>query len=180
MIRTDHLTSTSGFSPLVEVNWLQSALPDPEQQREYAQERCIIAVTEALAEAIEATNISQAELARRLNVHPTRVTHILSERNLTLKTVGDVLWACGLEMSDIAVAKLGVSYVAPEEASDWGVEKELRVDTHVSATTGLLSDIGAGLITSGSATSVVLATDPSSVAPETAVATDKGAARLAA
>ena len=103
----------------VEVNWLARQLPDPSDQREYAQERCIVAVTEALGEAISNAGLSNTELARKLGVTPARVSHILSERNLTLKTVADVLWACGLEFEDMKAARLGVVSVPFEHAMEW-------------------------------------------------------------
>lgn len=118
MIHIDSET-ISNTVPLIEVNWLVDALPSPSDQRGYAGERAIVVATEALAEAVEHAGLTQAELAKRLGVNASRVSHILSERNLTLKTIGEVLWACGLELRDFAVAKLGVSYVTPSETERW-------------------------------------------------------------
>jgi hypothetical protein len=111
----------------VEVNWLQHELPDPEDQRKYAEERCIVVATEALAEAVERSGVTHAEIARRLSVSPARVSHMLSQRNLTLRSVADLLWACGLEVEDIGVAKLGVSVVPSEHAAEWTLTREYRI-----------------------------------------------------
>lgn len=112
-----------GANPLTSVtlpvNWLESELPDPKDQREYAQERCIVAITEALGAAMERASINRTELAKKLGVSKSHVSQLFAGRNLTLRTIGDVLWACGLEVNDIEVAPLGVSFVPAEQACEW-------------------------------------------------------------
>lgn len=104
----------------VELNWLARELPDPEQQREYAAERCIVAVTEALGEAVADAGVPKRKIAELIGVTPARVSHMLNEeRNLTLKSVADVLWACGLEVKGLELGPLGVAVVPAEHAHEW-------------------------------------------------------------
>jgi predicted XRE-type DNA-binding protein len=112
-------SAVRGEASFVEVNWLDRELPDPNDQREYARERCIVAITEALGEAIENAGLTNAQLARLLNVTAPRVNHILSDRNLTLKTVADVLWACKLEVNGIQSERLGVSRMPIHECGEY-------------------------------------------------------------
>lgn len=96
------------------INWLNDHLPDPADQREYARERCIVALTEALAEVMEEKGISRAELAERLGVSKAHISQVLNgSRNMTLSTLADVLWACGQEARGLRLSDLGVS-VVPE------------------------------------------------------------------
>lgn len=160
----------------VEVNWLARELPDPNDQREYAQERCIVAVTEALAEAISNAGISNTELARRLGVTPARVSHILSERNLTLKSVADVLWACGLEFEDLKAAKLGVVRVPFEHAMEWHGMGAYRFNAIAPSTHHLYFDFS-GLATQNL---VPLDVTPEQIEPTKAAATANNNLALAA
>lgn len=104
---------------LAEINWLEREFPDPEDQRKYAQERCIVAVTEALGEAMEQANLSRAALANRLGVTKGYISQVFAGRNLTLRTVADILWACKQELRDLEVGPLGVMIVASDQAAEW-------------------------------------------------------------
>jgi transcriptional regulator with XRE-family HTH domain len=101
------------------VEWLSREFPDPKDQRQYAQERCIVAITEALGEALERANLNRAQLAEKLGVSKSHVSQLLGGRNLTLRTIGDVLWACKLEVQDLKIAPLGVAYVPSDHAAEW-------------------------------------------------------------
>ncbi len=112
--------SSALVSPSVEeIHWLQRELPDPKDQREYAQERCIVAVTEALGEAMERAGVNRTQLAQALGVSKSHVSQLFAGRNLTLRTIGDVLWVCGLEVRDLELDKLGVAVVPLEHAAEW-------------------------------------------------------------
>ena len=108
-----------GYSTLgatMAVRWLERELPDPNDQREYAQERCIVAITEAIGEAMERAGVNRTQLAERLGVTKGHVSNLLSgAHNMTLRSLGDLLWACDLEVVDLKLAPLGVVYVPMEE-----------------------------------------------------------------
>jgi transcriptional regulator with XRE-family HTH domain len=107
----------------VKLNWLERELPDPEQQRAYARERVIVAVTEALQEAMDDANLRRSDLAELLGKTKGHISQVLNgHRNMTLSTVGDVLWACGKELDDLIVSPLGELDCSVDEAIDWGIE----------------------------------------------------------
>ncbi len=59
-----------------------------------AQERLIVAVTEALWEELERAGVRRADLADRLGVSKAYVTQALNGgQNLTLRTLADFAWA---------------------------------------------------------------------------------------
>lgn len=96
-----------------EVNWLARELPNPEDQREYARQRAIVAISEAIGEELEAAHLTRSELAKILGVSKGRISRALQNRNLTIGTIAEMLWACNLEISGLQTAKLGVSVAAP-------------------------------------------------------------------
>ena len=88
--------------------------------REYAQERAIVAVTEAVERAIEQAGISRTEIAKRLGASKGHITQVLSgTRNMTLRTLGDLLWAAGFELHDLELAPLEHVDEKPTTATDW-------------------------------------------------------------
>jgi transcriptional regulator with XRE-family HTH domain len=94
------------------VDWLSKQFPDLNDQREYAQERCIVALTESLGALIESAGISRAELAKRINRSKGYVSQVLSgSRNMTLRTLADIAWACGQEIGGLQSAPLGIANV---------------------------------------------------------------------
>lgn len=110
------MATTLKISPCrrARVEWLSRHLPEPADQREYARERCIVALTEALAAIMEEAEISRAELAKRLGVSKAHISQVLNgSRNMTLATIADVLWACGKEVTDLHVSDLGIC-ILPE------------------------------------------------------------------
>lgn len=108
------------------VSWLDRELPDPADQREYARERAMVAVSESLHELLERNGITRTALAAKLNVSKSRVSHLLDESNLTLRTISDVLWACKLELKDMEVGPLGVSYPVIETTDFRGDAPAIR------------------------------------------------------
>jgi transcriptional regulator with XRE-family HTH domain len=122
----DHWPITYIFSedvkmqPMVAVNWLQRALPNPTDQREYAQQRAIIVVTEAIAEAMEDAGLKRSEVAERLGKTKGHISQVLSgKRNMTLRTLGDLLWTCNVELEELKLAKLGEITCPVEQAWEW-------------------------------------------------------------
>lgn len=67
------------------------------QDRLLAQENLILEATEAVCEAMERKRIKRSELARRLKLSRAHITQTLSgEKNMTLRTLSDFLYALGL------------------------------------------------------------------------------------
>jgi transcriptional regulator with XRE-family HTH domain len=63
------------------------------------RERLWIEATEVLCRLMESKRVSSAELARRLEVSPARISQLLSgTRNLTLTTLADAFHALGRAM----------------------------------------------------------------------------------
>lgn len=101
----------------------------------YAEERCIVAITEAVAKAHAAANLSQADVAKRLRKTKAHVSRLLGgERNMTLRSLADLLWVCDLEVTDLRLATLGVSIV-PSNMQLFD-EKPGRIVKIVAKTTG--------------------------------------------
>ncbi|MCK9375505.1 MAG: helix-turn-helix transcriptional regulator [Syntrophobacterales bacterium] len=73
---------------------------DPEFARLLAQEELIIEVTETLCELLEMEKISRKELAERLGKSKGFISQLLNGgRNLTLRTVADILHVLGYKVS---------------------------------------------------------------------------------
>jgi antitoxin component HigA of HigAB toxin-antitoxin module len=90
------------------INWLKEILPTDSEQRDYARERCAIALTEAIGDAMDAAHLNRSVLAERLGRHKSYVTRALSARqNITIKTLSDLLWACGMEIESVQLAPVG-------------------------------------------------------------------------
>lgn len=59
------------------------------------QEKFILAVTDAIRDALDAKKITKSELADKLGVSRSHVTQLLSGgRNMTLRTLSDIAHAC--------------------------------------------------------------------------------------
>jgi len=73
---------------------------DPEFRRLLAQEELILEVTEVLCGLLEEEKISKKELAHRLGKSKGFVSQLLNGgRNLTLRTVADILHVLGYKVS---------------------------------------------------------------------------------
>jgi transcriptional regulator with XRE-family HTH domain len=78
-----------------ELSWVDQQRADPEIARLHEQERLLIWVTEEICEYMDSAGLSRADLARRLGTSRANVSQLLSgERNLTLRSVADIAWAC--------------------------------------------------------------------------------------
>ena len=79
---------------------LDEYLKDDEFRRLFAQEDLILEVTEKLCELLEKEKISRKELADRLGKSKGFVSQLLNGgRNLTLRTVADILHVLGYKLS---------------------------------------------------------------------------------
>lgn len=78
------------------VNELARLFEESQKSSEYQLERAIVDFTEDVCQIMEDKGISRADLARRLGKSRAWVTKLLrGDRNLTLKTIVDVLWELG-------------------------------------------------------------------------------------
>lgn len=79
---------------------LDEYLKDEEFRRLFAQEDLILEVTETLCELLEKEKISRKELADRLGKSKGFISQLLNGgRNLTLRTVADILHVLGYRAS---------------------------------------------------------------------------------
>ena len=79
---------------------LDEYLKDEEFRRLFAQEDLILEVTETICELLENEKISRKELAERLGKSKGFVSQLLNGgRNLTLRTVADILRVLGYKVS---------------------------------------------------------------------------------
>jgi hypothetical protein len=99
------------------IRWLDRHLPDADAQHEYAQERIVVAVGEAVMERAEAVGFDAKTLAAK--IHRKRLNF---GRNTTLGEIADMLWACDLELRDIVTEQLGTVEVSKEDADKWRAE----------------------------------------------------------
>jgi len=101
--------TANGTSPAeADVNsaWLHRQTATPEDHRLYEQERLVLWVSEALARAMAENGLSKADLAQRLGTSRAHITQVLSgSRNMTLRTVADLAWACN-QRADIRLEAL--------------------------------------------------------------------------
>lgn len=79
---------------------LEKYLEDPEFAKLMAQEDLIMEVTETLCELLEKEKVSRKELADRLGKTKGFVSQLLNGgRNLTLRTVADILHVLGYKVT---------------------------------------------------------------------------------
>ncbi len=79
---------------------LEKYLEDPEFAKLMAQGELIMEVTETLCELLEKEKVSRKELADRLGKSKGFVSQLLNGgRNLTLRTVADILYVLGYKVS---------------------------------------------------------------------------------
>jgi transcriptional regulator with XRE-family HTH domain len=90
--------TANGTSPRkADVNsaWIHRQTATPEARRLYEQERLVLWVSDALARAMVENGLSKADLAEKLGTSRAHITQVLSgSRNMTLRTVADLAWAC--------------------------------------------------------------------------------------
>jgi transcriptional regulator with XRE-family HTH domain len=73
---------------------------DPEFRKLLAQEELILEVTETICDILENENISRKELAERLGKSKGFISQLLKGgRNLTLRTVADILHVLGYKVA---------------------------------------------------------------------------------
>jgi transcriptional regulator with XRE-family HTH domain len=76
--------------------WASRQECSEEARREFERERLMMWTLDALADIMQETGITKADLARKLGTSRAHVTQVFSgSRNATLSTVSDLAWACG-------------------------------------------------------------------------------------
>ncbi len=94
-------------------HWIRRQIRDVNASlRAYAEDGAASMIYRAVFAAIEKSGVSRAEMARALGVTRPRVSQILRGENITLKTLGALLWSCGQQ-----VAELRTESVAKDDAS---------------------------------------------------------------
>ena len=68
-------------------------------RREYEYERRVVYARDDIHEAMERKGLTKADLARALGTSRANITQVFSgARNVTLKTLSDLAWACGVRV----------------------------------------------------------------------------------
>jgi len=69
---------------------------------------------------MERAGLNQQALALALGKQKGQVSRALSgAHNMTLNTLGDMLWACNAEVRNLELAPLGVIDVSTDDADQW-------------------------------------------------------------
>jgi transcriptional regulator with XRE-family HTH domain len=77
--------------------WVERQEETSEARREYEYERLTVWALDELYEAMERNGLTKADLARKLGTSRANITQTFSgERNITLRTLSDLAWACGV------------------------------------------------------------------------------------
>jgi transcriptional regulator with XRE-family HTH domain len=105
-----------------QIEWLTSHLPDPKDQRDYARQKAVAAISSTIERAMKSANLNRVAIAEKLGWEKSQVSRALrGTHNMTIFTLGDLLWACDLEVEnfDRAVTRLGVVEVSIEDNEAW-------------------------------------------------------------
>lgn len=93
---------------LAHEHWLARQLPQGTSLRGYTEDRAISILTRAVQDAIDDAGISRSEVARLLGTTKSYVSQVLNgSTNMTLKTLGALLWAAGRQVSDLRSQPIG-------------------------------------------------------------------------
>jgi hypothetical protein len=89
-------------------HWIARQLPAGTSLRGYAEDRAVSILTGAMLDAVEDAGITRAEIARVLGTTKSYVSQVLNgNTNMTLKTLGALLWAAGRQVEDLRFDILG-------------------------------------------------------------------------
>lgn len=83
-------------------HWMARQLPAGVSLRAYGEDEAISNITNAVQVAIDETGLTRAEIARLLGTTKSYVSQVLNgSTNMTLKTLGALLWACGRQVTEL-------------------------------------------------------------------------------
>lgn len=89
-------------------HWLARQLPPGTSLRTYAEERAIMTLTRQVLDAVEEAGLTRAEIASLLGTSRSFVSQVLNgSANMTLKTLGALLWATGRQVDGLESNQLG-------------------------------------------------------------------------
>ncbi len=99
----------------IKTNWVTDTSASIDEQKSYAAARVRDILFEAIAEAMERGNVKRADLAKRLGTTRSAITRLLDSENPTIKTIGEALWACDAELSDVELKTFGETFCRNED-----------------------------------------------------------------
>jgi transcriptional regulator with XRE-family HTH domain len=106
---------------------LEEITATAEEMRLYQQERAIEYVTAMIGRLMKAKKVSRTELAKLLGKSPGWITQLLDgEKNKTVRTLSDVLWALG-ESLEFDHKPLPTFSASPELQNGYGGAKVTRM-----------------------------------------------------
>ncbi len=111
-------TEAGGKAPY-KFNWLNEHLRTADERRIYAQELAVLIASQTVVDAMEAAHLSRAELAGRIGKTKGYVSQVLGGRNMTMRTFGDLLWACDRQIAEVLAVPLGESTVSHDFMDCW-------------------------------------------------------------
>jgi predicted XRE-type DNA-binding protein len=89
-------------------HWLSRQLPAGASLRGYAEDRAIATITRSVQQTINEAGLSRSDLARLLGTTKSYVSQVLNgSTNMTLKTLGALLWASGHQVVGLEHEQLG-------------------------------------------------------------------------
>ncbi|MEX2178629.1 MAG: helix-turn-helix transcriptional regulator [Gemmatimonadaceae bacterium] len=97
-------------------HWIARQLPAGTSLRPYAEDEAISAITAAVQDAIKRAGLSRSEVAGLLGTTKSYVSQALNgSTNMTLRTLGALLWAAGRQVRDLWTEPLGATPEATAE-----------------------------------------------------------------
>ncbi len=116
-------------------HWMAQQLPPGASLRRYAEARAISLLTRSIQDAIQEAGLSRAEVARVLGMKPTYVSRVLNGySNMTMRTLGALFWACGLQVTRLQTDVLGTVTVT-QQVDYFTVESNVGTGTWMLNTT---------------------------------------------
>ena len=89
-------------------HWMTRQLPAGTSLRGYSEERAIAVITRAVQKAIDDAGLSRSDVAKVLGTTKSYVSQVLNgSTNMTLKTLGALLWASGQQVNAIVSDEVG-------------------------------------------------------------------------
>ena len=132
--------------------WFRRVLGDPKRRRVFEEEKLILSVAEGIWEAMDQGGVTRADIADRLGTTRANITQLLSgSRNMTLKSLAAVSYACGVraslsfqpvpELSDATSAYEPQQAPIPKIAFSW--DEGTRAPSAVPQARGAMSSAAA-------------------------------------
>jgi transcriptional regulator with XRE-family HTH domain len=89
-------------------HWISRQLPPGTSLRPFAEDEAISALTSAVQDALDDAGVSRSEAAELLGTTRSYVSQVLNgSTNMTLRTLGALLWASGRQVTGLRTERLG-------------------------------------------------------------------------